>query len=113
MFKVRLGKKQEYDDNNYFDAPYIREVMGEEVTWGSYEVELFEEAVTKIKNLKPSNSLNFITDRDKPLESDILNLKKHDEFQYNPEIIDICMKCMSQNLNLDDLLEEVTSKEIH
>lgn len=113
MFKVRVGLKQEYDDNNYFNARYICEVMEEEVTWGSYEVELLEEAVSMIKSLYPSNSLNFITDRDMPVMSDILKIKEKDFIQHYPEIIDICVKCLNQRLSLDDLLEEVKSKDIH
>lgn len=113
MFEVRQSRKQQYDDNNYFDVTYISSVMGEEVSWGSYEIEILEETIAKIKSLYPSNSLNFITDRDMPVMSDILKIKEEDFVKYYPEIVDICVKCLTKRLSLDSLLEEVKSRDIY
>jgi hypothetical protein len=113
MFNVRTSMKQEYDDNNYFDASYISEVLGEEVEWSSYQVELLEEAVGYIESLKPSNSLHYVTGKEKPHIEDIESLKRKDELQHYPEIIDICIKCLNQNLSLKDLLLAVKNRDIY
>ena len=105
--------KQEYDDNNYFDAHYISEVLGEEVEWSSYQVELLEEAVGYIESLKPSNSVHYVTGREKPHIEDIESLKEKDELKHYPEIIDICIKCLNQNLSLKNLLLAVKNRDIY
>jgi hypothetical protein len=113
MFNVRLNVRQEYDDNNYFDTHYISEVLGEEVEWSSYQVELLGEAVSYIEELQPSNSLHYVTGKDKPRLEDIESLKEKDELKHYPEIIDICIKCLNQNLKLKDLLLAVKNREIY
>jgi hypothetical protein len=113
FFGIETGIQQEYDDNNYFDALYITRIMGREVTWGSYQVELLGEAIDMIENLRPSNSLNYVTGENKPRLEEIENLKEKDEIKYYPEIIDICIDCLNKNLNLRDLLKEVSDKHLY
>lgn len=113
MFNIETGVRQEYDDNNYFTVSFISEVLGKEVEWSSYQVELLEEAIALIEDLNPSNSINYVTGRDKPRIEEIEKLKERDELQHNPDIIDVCIKCLNENLKLKDLLLAVKNRDIY
>lgn len=110
---INVAQKQEYDDNNYFTASYISEIMGKEVEWSSYQVELFGEVVEAINALKPSNSLNYVTGKELPSEEEIENLKEKDEFKHYPEIIDVCKECLKLNINLKDCVDIINGQSIY
>lgn len=110
---IVIETEEEYDDNNYFDADYITEILGIRLKWSSYQVELFGEAVEAIKALEPSVSFHYVTEIEKPTIEEIENLKNKDEFSHNESIIDVCLECLRLNLDLDKCLSVISKSNIY
>lgn len=110
---IVIETEEEYDDNNYFDADYITEILGIKLKWGSYQLELFEEAVEAIKALEPSVSFHYVTEIEKPTIEEIENLKNKNEFSHCASVIDVCLECLRLNLDLDKCLEIIIKSDIY
>ena len=110
---VQANTKQEYDDNNYFDAVYISNVFGIEVDWGSYTFEdEMPELLKDIKKLLPANSMKFITETkdSEHVLKQIEALKETDEWKWSTEMIDFFIKCLKEGHDLDKAVEHIQEK---
>lgn len=102
---VTRAIKQEYDDNNYFDAHYINEVAGIECDIGSYHQEdVIPKLIRDADKIVASNAHKFITDNSK---KDVLlkleELKDSDEeYGHYPELIEMLKKCVELDITFQE-----------
>jgi len=113
--QIERATKQEYDDNNYFDADYIQSVFGIECDLGSYHQEdIIPAMVEEANKLVPSNSLKFITGSGKDgILSKLEELKLNEEFQHNSEIVDMLKKCVELDITFDEFQELICDVKVY
>ena len=113
---IQISVKQEYDDNNYFDAEYICSVANMSVDWGSWHTEhLFPDLVKRVEELLPSNAYQFITESDgsESVIKQVEDLKDDKEFKYDPEMVDLAIHCLKNKIALSDAVAELQRQRIH
>lgn len=111
-----MSTKQEYDDNNYFDADYICSVEGMDVDWGSWHTqEMFPDLVKEVKELIPANSFRFITDTpvDEAVLKKIDDLKEKDDWKYDTELVDLIIHCIKNKIDLDEVALQLKQAPVY